>query len=68
MVVAQHAAEAAECVGLELPGLLVLAQSCQGEAEDGGCLQGHKVLLAEDSAAPGEGVVHELPSLLIVTH
>ena len=36
MVVAQHAAETGEGVVLELPGLLVLAQRSQGEAEEAG--------------------------------
>ena len=36
MIVAQHPAEAGEGVGLELAGLLVLAQGCQGEAEQAG--------------------------------
>ena len=38
----------------------------QGEAEEAGRAQRFGVVLAEDSAAAGEGVVLELPGLLIL--
>ena len=66
MAVAQHAAEAGEGVGLELTGLLVLAQRSQGEAKDSGCEQCAEVVLAQDSAAAGEGVVLEPAGLLVL--
>ena len=67
MVLAQDSAAAGEGVVLELPGLLIVTQRPQDQAEDVGREQGGGVVLAEDSAAAGEGVVQELPGLLIVT-
>ena len=53
--------------GRPLPGLLIVTQRPQDQAEEDGREQGDGVVLAEDSAAAGEGVVQELPGLLIVT-
>ena len=45
---------------------LVLVQGSKGEAEEAGCAQCFGVVLAEDSAAAGEGVVEELLRLLVL--
>ena len=49
-----------------MTGLLVLAQGSQGEAEEAGFAQCFVVVLAEDSAETGEGVVLELTCLLVL--
>ena len=56
MVLTEDSAAAGEGVALELPGLLVLTQRPQVEAEEAGRAQGVGVVLTEDSAAAGEGV------------
>ena len=66
MVVAPHAAEAGEGVGLEVAGVLVLVQGSQGEAEQAGCVQCFGVVLAQHAAQAGEGVVLELAGLLVL--
>jgi hypothetical protein len=67
VVLAEDSATAGESVGLELTGLLVLAQSSHGEAKEAGRAKSEDVVLAEDSAAAAESVVLELAGLLIVT-
>ena len=67
MVLAEDSAAAGEGVVQELPGLLIVTQRPQDQAEEAGRGEGVGVVLAQDSAAAGEGVVLELPGLLIVT-
>ena len=57
VVLAEDPAAAGEGVLVELPGLLVVAQRPQDEAEVAGRAQGGGVVLAEDPAAAGEGVL-----------
>ena len=57
MVLAQDAAEASEGVCLERPGLLIVPKRPQDHAEILGREKGGPVVVAEDCAAAGEGVV-----------
>ena len=66
MILAQHAAEAGEGVGLELAGVLLLAHRTEGEAEVAGGAQRVWVVLAEHPAAAGEGVGLEVAGLLVL--
>ena len=67
VVVAQDSAEAGEGVALELPGLLIVAQRPQGEAEEAGrcavCRGGPR---RRTRRLRVEGVALELPGLLVL--
>ena len=67
VVLAEGLATAGKGVGLELPGLLVVTQRPQVQAEEAGREKGVGVVLTEDVAAADEGVVLEFPGLRIVT-
>ena len=58
--------ETFKCSLLQPTDLLVLSQICQRCGEAVGSAQGIGVVLAQDPAAAGEGVLAELTSLFVV--
>ena len=67
VVLAEDSAAAGEGVVLELPGLLIVTQRPQEQAEVAGRGEGVGVVVAEDSAPPAQHLFLQFPGLRVVT-
>jgi len=67
VLLTEDSAAAGDGVARELPGLAIVTQRPQRQAEEGGRAEGVGMVLAQDSATAGEDVVQAPPGQLIVT-